>query len=238
MILHLSRPTHSTPRPLRLATALAAAGAALALAGCGAQGTKAQGTPAPHAVEAASSATKMPVPGPERATASARLMTADGQPAGTAVLTETPSGVEIAAQVQGLSAGLHGFHIHANGQCAPGPDAATGKTIPFGAAGGHFDPGMSHQHGQPGAPIDKAHAGELPNITVGADGRGTLRYLNSNITLTPGRASIMGRALVVHEKEDDYKSNPAGNSGGRVLCGVIEPAQPSSVVGQAPAPRN
>ncbi|WP_230681719.1 superoxide dismutase family protein, partial [Paracidovorax cattleyae] len=155
-----------------------------------------------------------------------------------AVLTETPSGVEIVAQVQGLSSGLHGFHIHANGQCAPGPDAATGKTIPFGAAGGHFDPGMSHQHGHPGTPIDKAHAGELPNISVGADGRGTVRYLNSNVTLTPGKASIMGRALVVHEKEDDYKSNPAGNSGGRVLCGVIEPAQPSSVVGQATAPRN
>ncbi len=216
---------------LRKAAPLAAVGVVLALAGCGTPGA---GTPAPHATQAASAA-KTPVPGPERATASARLMTADGKPAGTAVLTETPTGVEIVAQVQGLTTGLHGFHIHANGQCAPGPDAATGKTVPFGAAGGHFDPGMSHQHGQPGTAADKAHAGELPNINVGADGRGTVRYVNSNVTLTPGKASVMGRALVVHEKEDDYKSNPAGNSGGRVLCGVIEPAQPSSVVGQGTA---
>ncbi|RAR74400.1 Cu-Zn family superoxide dismutase [Paracidovorax anthurii] len=229
-----------TPTPLSLRPSglcALALGALLTLAGCGAP---VSGTPAPHAVAASSAAAKTPVPGPERATASARLLTASGTPAGSAVLTETPGGVEVAAQVQGLTPGLHGFHIHANGQCAPGPDAATGQTIPFGAAGGHFDPGMSHRHGHPGQPADQAHAGELPNIQVGSDGRGTVRYVNANVTLTPGRNSVMGRSIVVHEKEDDYKTNPSGNSGGRVLCGVIEPAQPSSVVGQdmppAPAP--
>ncbi|MDA8457312.1 superoxide dismutase family protein [Acidovorax sp. GBBC 3334] len=222
-----SSPTRFSTR--RSAPVAAVGAVLLALAGCGAQGG---GTPAPHATAAASQAARTPVPGPERATASARLLTASGTPAGTAVLTETPNGVEIMAQVQGLTTGLHGFHIHANGQCAPGPDAATGQTVPFGAAGGHFDPGQSQRHGHPGQAADKAHAGELPNISVGSDGRGTVRYVNENITLVPGKNSVMGRAIVVHEKEDDYKTNPAGNSGGRVLCGVIEPAQPSSVVGE------
>ena len=119
------------------------------------------------------------------------------------------------------------------GVCAPGPDPATGETVAFGAAGGHFDPGQSRNHGRPGEPINHAHAGELPNITVGADGRGSLRYLNPNVTLSPAPHSAFGRSLVVHERADDFVSDPAGNSGGRLLCGVIESEQPGPVIGRA-----
>lgn len=160
---------------------------------------------------------------PGRSSAVAHLRTDTGKPSGRAELTETPSGVQINVSVQGLTPGLHGFHIHTNGACAPGPDAATGQTVAFGAAGGHFDPGVSRKHGRPGEPVHLAHAGELPNITVGADGQGSLRYLRPGVTLSRDAAtSVFGRSLVVHERADDYATDPAGNSGGRVLCGVIE----------------
>ncbi|WP_159917500.1 superoxide dismutase family protein [Pantoea sp. 18069] len=154
------------------------------------------------------------------------LVTASGAPAGQATLRELPggAGVEIAIQVQDMAPGPHGFHIHAEGVCAPGPDAATGQTVAFGAAGGHFDPFMTRKHGRPGQSAHEAHAGEAPNILVGADRQGSLRFTNPNVTLQPGQTSVMGRTLVVHEREDDYATNPAGNSGGRIACGVITPA--------------
>lgn len=153
------------------------------------------------------------------------LVTASGAPAGNATLRELPggAGVEIAIQVQDMTPGPHGFHIHANGACAPGPDPS-GQTIAFGATGGHFDPFMTGKHGRPGQSAHEAHAGEAPNILVGADRQGSLRFTNPHVTLQPGKTSVMGRALVVHEREDDYATNPAGNSGGRIACGVITPA--------------
>lgn len=199
------------------------AGAAICLAVLA--GCSSAPPPASPGTPAAGSASRSP--------AVATLLTPTGQPAGRAELTETPAGVEIAIVVQGLSPGQHGFHIHANGACAPGPDPATGQTVAFGAAGGHFDPGHSRNHGRPGQPINHAHAGELPNIPVGADGNGTLRYLNPNVTLERAPHTVFGRALVVHANPDDYTSDPAGNSGPRVLCGVIGPAQPGAVVGRA-----
>lgn len=160
--------------------------------------------------------------------ARAALVTVTGQPAGQATLRELPggAGVEIIIQVQDMTPGPHGFHIHANGACAPGPDATTGQTIAFGAAGGHFDPNMTGKHGRPGQSAQQFHAGEAPNIAVGVDRRGSLRFTNPNVTLQPGKASVLGRALVVHEREDDYATNPAGNSGGRIACGVIQAARP------------
>lgn len=165
----------------------------------------------------------------------ARLLTPAGQAAGQATLTEMPNGVEIAVSVQGLTPGPHGFHIHTNGVCAPGPDAATGQTVAFGAAGGHFDPGQARKHGHPGEPPNRAHAGELPNIPVGANGQGSLRYRNPHVTLSRQANSVLGRTLVVHERADDYVSDPAGNSGGRLLCGVIEAAQAAPRAGLWPA---
>ncbi|WP_219214040.1 superoxide dismutase family protein [Variovorax boronicumulans] len=163
----------------------------------------------------------------------ARLLTPGGQPAGQAVLTPVAGGVDVQVTVQGLSPGAHGLHVHANGACAPGPDAATGSIVDFGAAGGHFDPGASHNHGQPGQPAGAAHAGELPALQVTADGRGTVRFLNPNLTLSPGPMSAMGRTVVVHADPDDYQSDPAGNSGARILCGLIEPGQGGIVQGRA-----
>lgn len=163
----------------------------------------------------------------------ARLLTPGGQPAGQAVLTPVAGGVDVQVTAQGLSPGAHGLHVHANGACAPGPDAATGRVVDFGAAGGHFDPGASHNHGQPGQPPGVAHAGELPALQVGADGRGTVRFLNPNLTLSPGPMSAMGRTVVVHADPDDYQTDPAGNSGARILCGVVEPGQGGIVQGRA-----
>lgn len=157
-----------------------------------------------------------------------QLRTPGGDVAGQAVLRPVPDGVEIVLTAEGLSPGSHGFHIHTNGSCAPGPDAA-GKTVDFGAAGGHFDPQNTGRHGHPD---DAArHAGDAPNLSVGADGKATLRYVSPQVTLQPGKTSVMGRTLVVHAEPDDHKTNPAGNSGARVLCGVVQPARLDAVRG-------
>lgn len=160
-----------------------------------------------------------------------QLLTPGGARMGQAVLTATPLGVEVVLTASGLTPGNHGLHIHANGSCAPGADATTGNTVDFGAAGGHFDPGESRKHGRPGDPAHVSHAGDLPNLNADAAGNASMRYVNAQLTLAPGKASVIGRALVVHAGPDDYQTNPAGNSGARVLCGVIEPAQFGSVVG-------
>ena len=159
--------------------------------------------------------------------ATAQLRTPDGRPGGSIRLTETSQGVLLVGQVEGVSpAGEHGFHIHTSGNCAPGPDAS-GRTVAFGAAGGHFDPEGANRHAGPGHPPSQTHAGDMPNIAVAADGRGSVRYMNPNVTLSPGPRSVLGRSIVVHEKADDMRTNPAGDSGGRILCGVIEPARPT-----------
>ena len=157
-----------------------------------------------------------------RTVAQALLKTPEGVAAGMATLTSVQDGgVEIAVQVQDMAPGLHGFHIHEKGECVPGPDA-TGKVVAFGAAGGHFDPHGTQTHGQPGQPARQVHAGDVPNLVVGSSGSGMLRYTSQDVALAPGANSIEGRSLVVHAGEDDYKTNPAGNSGPRVACGVIE----------------
>lgn len=210
--------TQHSRRPFIPASTALVSALALFLAGC-----------------AASRNYDMPAPGTPAATASAApqahaaahahaaLLTPAGQPAGNATLRELPggAGVEIAIEVRDMTPGPHGFHIHTNGACAPGPDAASGQTIAFGAAGGHFDPHNTRNHGRPGQSAHEVHAGEAPNILVGADRRGTLRFTNPHVTLQPGKSSVLGRTLIVHEREDDYASDPAGNSGGRIACGII-----------------
>lgn len=160
-----------------------------------------------------------------------KLVTPQGEPAGQAVLTAVPDGVEIVMNVEKLTPGLHGFHIHTNGSCAPGPDA-TGNTIAFGAAGGHFDPLGTKQHGDAERGTVR-HAGDAPNLMADAQGKASLRTTNTMVTLRPGASSVIGKALVVHADADDYKTNPAGNSGARVLCGVIEAARLDAVIGSA-----
>lgn len=141
--------------------------------------------------------------------ASAVLYNTSGDQIGFARFTEDATGrVHVNVKASGLTEGLHGIHIHAVGSCV-GPA--------FTSAGGHFNP-TGHQHGleNPSGP----HAGDLPNLVVNTAGMG---HLNTTTDLTTLSAlfDADGSALVIHAGPDDQVSNPAGNSGARVACGVI-----------------
>lgn len=141
-------------------------------------------------------------------TATAPLATADGAAAGSAIATVTPEGLNIALSVTGMTPGQRGVHVHMTGKCE-GPK--------FETAGGHWNPG-STQHGLENP--QGAHAGDMPNLTVGDDGTGTLTF-----TLKSGTMAQLldddGSAFVVHAGPDDQKTDPSGNSGDRVACGVF-----------------
>jgi len=144
-------------------------------------------------------------------TASAVLRDASGKEVGAATFTVTPSGVLISLDLTAVPPGEHGFHVHTTGKCEP-PD--------FKSAGPHFNPDQT-KHGfmTPEGP----HAGDLPNLHVPADGKLQVEVLEPNVTLS-GEAPLLdadGSALVIHAGADDYKTDPAGNSGDRVACGVI-----------------
>jgi Cu-Zn family superoxide dismutase len=145
-------------------------------------------------------------------TATAELRNAQGEAVGTASLTEGPQGVRILLTIAKLPPGRHGFHIHAVGVCDP-PS--------FASAGGHFNPG-GKQHGwmNPGG----AHAGDLPNLVVCADGAAQVEVYAPHVTLADGPESLFhpgGTALVLHAGPDDEVTDPAGNSGNRIACGII-----------------
>jgi Cu-Zn family superoxide dismutase len=128
---------------------------------------------------------------------------------GQATFTEGPDGVRIVVQVEKAPPGLHGLHIHEKGDCSD-PEAKS--------AGGHFNPtGMEHA----GPMAEKHHAGDLGNIEVKADGTGTLEITSKMLTVKAGPNSVVGRSVIFHEKEDDLKTQPTGNAGGRLACGVI-----------------
>jgi Cu-Zn family superoxide dismutase len=146
-------------------------------------------------------------------TAKAELRNAQGQPVGTATFKQAHEGVNISLRVFSLPPGPHAFHIHAVGKC----DAPDFKT-----AGGHFNPeNMKHGLSNPAGP----HAGDMPNITVSKKGKGTATLLNKRVTLGEGANALFhegGTALVIHEKADDNMTDPAGNAGNRIACGVID----------------
>ena len=146
-----------------------------------------------------------------------QLLGPNGEMLGTATLTQEADGARVSAQVAGLPAGDYAIHLHAIGRCeAPG----------FTTAGGHFNPGMK-QHGSLN-PMGE-HAGDLPNITVGADGRGTLAALRPGLRLVDGAAPLVdadGAAVILHAAPDDYKTDPTGNAGSRIACGVLTYGKP------------
>ena len=148
----------------------------------------------------------------EPLSAGAALKDKDGKDVGAVTLIETSEGVRIAVTGYRLPPGAHGLHIHAVGQCVP-PE--------FTSAGGHFNPG-GKQHGKlnPAGP----HAGDLPNLVVAASGEGGLDVTTKAVTLGPGPTSLWsgtGTAIVVHASPDDEKTDPTGNSGARIACGVV-----------------
>ncbi|MEP6937094.1 MAG: superoxide dismutase family protein [Chthoniobacterales bacterium] len=128
--------------------------------------------------------------------------------AGTVTFTASGDQVKVVADITGLTSGKHGFHIHEFGDCSD-PKAAS--------AGGHFNP-ANHQHGAPDA--SDRHAGDLGNIEADASGKAHLDLTDKVMKLT-GSDSIIGHAVIVHEKADDLKTQPTGDAGGRLACGVI-----------------
>lgn len=154
--------------------------------------------------------------GPDRAVA--RIGEVDGSGVRGAVeFVDLGGAVEVRYNLTGLSAGLHGFHVHQTGDC--GPDS-TGT--PAGAAGGHFNPAAS-DHAGPDNPSSRRHAGDLGNIEVDASGRAIGVRVDSVLSFS-GPTSILGKAMLVHGGEDDLSSQPSGDAGPRVGCGVIERA--------------
>lgn len=129
---------------------------------------------------------------------------------GTITFKEVEGGVEVTANVEGLTPGKHGYHVHETGDCSA-PDASS--------AGGHFNP-SSHKHGGPEAA--EHHEGDFGNLTAGKDGKATATFTMKGITVGPGPTSIVGKGFIVHAKADDLKTQPTGNAGDRVACGVIE----------------
>lgn len=150
------------------------------------------------------------------------LLNVDSEPVGSATLTEADGGVEIAVTVEGLEPGDHGIHIHEMGVCDP-----KGET-PFASAGDHFNPtDAAHGPGPatPEADAPEAHAGDLGNITVAEDGSGTLTLTTDRVTLASDAGNSLaganGSALVIHADADDLVTDPSGNSGDRIACGVL-----------------
>ena len=142
----------------------------------------------------------------------ATLKDKDGKQVGVATLIQQPDGVRIALTGYRLPPGVHGLHIHAVGQCQP-PEFAT--------AGAHFNP-MGKKHGTQNP--EGAHAGDLPNLDVAANGEGGVDIVSKAVTLGPGPTSLFGdngTSIVIHTGPDDMKTDPTGNSGGRIACGVI-----------------
>jgi Cu-Zn family superoxide dismutase len=127
---------------------------------------------------------------------------------GTVTFSKVQQGVKVDARLSGLSAGDHGFHVHEFGDCSANDGAS---------AGGHFNPAAAKHAG----PHEAArHAGDMGNIKAAADGTASLSYVDAAMSLD-GPDGILGRGLIVHEKADDLKTQPTGNAGGRLACGVI-----------------
>src|SRR6202451_2944410 len=139
------------------------------------------------------------------------LKDAKGASVGSAVLSDSKGGVKIKLNLKDLPPGDHAIHIHAVGKCEP----------PFTTAGGHSNPDMK-KHGLQNP--DGPHAGDMPNFTVEANGTAKTTVLDPRVNLDDNAHSVFangGSALMIHAMADDMKSDPAGNAGARIACGVI-----------------
>ncbi len=145
-------------------------------------------------------------------TAKAALKDASGKDVGTVQLVQTPHGVLLRMSLKGVAPGEHAFHVHAVGKCE----------APFTSAGGHFNP-ASKKHGMEAT--EGSHAGDMPNLYIPANGELKIDVANPMISLVKGQPNSVfdadGSAIVIHAGADDYKSDPTGNAGDRIVCGVI-----------------
>jgi len=190
--------------------------AGLAVAGLLVAGLPAHGQTAKGAAQEKTKAeTKAKAKGRQAVQPSARavLRNAKGEEVGLATLQTAHRGILMRIEAKGLPPGPLGMHFHAVGKCEP----------PFESAGGHFNPG-NRAHGL--TQRRGAHAGDMPNLVVPANGEVTVEIANTAVSLRTGPRNTLfdddGTALVIHAGPDDYSTDPAGNSGARIVCGVIE----------------
>ena len=162
--------------------------------------------------QAPTSSQQKPGSTPAAASARATIQDAKGQTVGEAQLQETPHGVLLKLTLKDIPAGTHGLHVHQVGKC---------EAPAFTSAGGHFSPD-GRKHGFHTA--EGPHTGDLPNIEVPASKMLVTEHLVANATLKTGPRALLdadGAAIVVHANRDDYRTDPAGDAGGRIACGVI-----------------
>lgn len=188
--------------PTRISLGASLLAGALALSACGDNTSE---TPAAQSDATADASATVPAQ-PQMATA--MLKTADGADAGTVTATAQDRDLMIAVNATGMTAGDHGIHVHTTGQC-DGPK--------FETAGGHWNPagakhGLSNPQGQ--------HHGDMPNLTIAADGTGQMRYTIEGTSIAE-MLDADGAALVIHAKADDQMTDPSGDSGDRIACGVF-----------------
>lgn len=138
-----------------------------------------------------------------------------GKGIGTVLISESGAGLVFTPQLTDLAPGVHGFHVHQNADCAAG--VKDGKMVPGLAAGGHYDPASAAKHE---GPHGKGHLGDLPPLTVGADGKAVTAVSASRLKM----ADVKGRSLMIHAGGDNYADQPAplGGGGARVACGAVK----------------
>lgn len=134
---------------------------------------------------------------------------------GNITITESSYGLVFSPSIEGLEAGIHGFHIHESPSCEP--KDKDGKPVAALAAGSHYDPNASKHHG---APWSDGHLGDLPALVVGPDGKANYAVLAPRLKIS----DVTSRALIIHEGGDNYSDDPAllGGGGARIVCGVIK----------------